>query len=390
VSVSLAKPSRSTAHVNATLVLQGNDWERPARWEIVNADAAQTRSPWLRLPSLMGEVGGVAQLPIGVVLSASGQRESATPYVETLIIEVRSAIEAVTHAQPLHVFLAVQARTSFALWGRVTHPERCVADALRPRFTQLSHATLDDSTVVGQIRREAFTACDVDRIPVDHRLPSQADTRAFSAQLRLSSSSVQLRVEYATSGIYDLLLTVPAQGYFVVELLLGDKSTAHLNGTAECSGDQETIGDGTCACMSGFEPLATSNRCRRCGPGQFKAQAGDMSCELCSMGFVQPSEAGSSCTACRPGEYQSAPGAAVCSPCAPGYHMPLPGGAQCQVCEAGTVQPAQGSSACNLCPLGEFQPLSGQIACKRCDPGQDSVEGSARCTHCAEDFPPQR
>eukprot|EP00966_Prymnesium_polylepis_P164644 3806326-Prymnesium_polylepis.1 len=67
--------------------MQGNDWERPARWKIVNASAVQARNPWLRLPSPMGEVDGVAQLPIGLILSASGMRESATPYVETLIIE---------------------------------------------------------------------------------------------------------------------------------------------------------------------------------------------------------------------------------------------------------------------------------------------------------------
>eukprot|EP00966_Prymnesium_polylepis_P027248 630130-Prymnesium_polylepis.1 len=104
VSVSLLKPNHTIEQVNASLIIQGNDWERPAFWQVVNAGAVLARSSWLQLPQRGGAVEGAAQLPITLIISVAGLRESAAPYVETLLVHARSDLT--EHTQPLPVSLS--------------------------------------------------------------------------------------------------------------------------------------------------------------------------------------------------------------------------------------------------------------------------------------------
>ncbi|KAL1530192.1 hypothetical protein AB1Y20_001108 [Prymnesium parvum] len=92
VSISLVKPDTMFQQINATLVMQGNDFAHPARWEILNASAVHAIG-WLKIPFTSGEIAGRDE----------------------------SAIDIVTRTQALEVTLLVEARTSFAVWGK-HHP----------------------------------------------------------------------------------------------------------------------------------------------------------------------------------------------------------------------------------------------------------------------------
>jgi hypothetical protein len=74
----------------------------------------QSRSPWLHFPAISGEteaqviVRNNNEVLLPLVLSASGLRERATPYQETLSINVQSSYVAAARTQQLEVSLTVQ------------------------------------------------------------------------------------------------------------------------------------------------------------------------------------------------------------------------------------------------------------------------------------------
>eukprot|EP00966_Prymnesium_polylepis_P223588 5173455-Prymnesium_polylepis.1 len=81
--------------------MEGTDTDRPANWSVLDASDVLARNPWLhlQLPRVSGETDASAirdafpadiPLDIQLILFASGLRESATPYRETLLIDVRS------------------------------------------------------------------------------------------------------------------------------------------------------------------------------------------------------------------------------------------------------------------------------------------------------------
>eukprot|EP00966_Prymnesium_polylepis_P239038 5528553-Prymnesium_polylepis.1 len=177
--------------------MQGDDFSRPARWSVTNLANLE---PWVRLPITSG-AADKDQLPIVLMLDASGLRERAAPYTDILDVSVTSAVAEVARTQPVHISLSVQASTSFTVWGHVVTAAECV---------QSARATLDLTTVAGKLRYVAFTACDSDRLPVDHQLPSAADRRRFFASLDTATSKNEtMQIEYVGSGVYDVNVVVP-------------------------------------------------------------------------------------------------------------------------------------------------------------------------------------
>eukprot|EP00966_Prymnesium_polylepis_P303601 7013251-Prymnesium_polylepis.1 len=213
-----------------------------------------------------GSSGVPAPVQLPLVLSAVGLRERAAPYTEMLSIHVRSSLTAdasaavrasidkVARTELLEVALTVVAQTSFVMWARVAPPERCVPSS-EAAALELS------STTVSVQRSVPFTACDIDGIPVDHRLPSPTDARAFSASLNasahhplVSQSSATTRVEYTSGGVYDLLLLVPTHDAFTVQLKLAEEAVGTLVGNATYPNDRTPLGGGDCGCRPGFKP----------------------------------------------------------------------------------------------------------------------------------------
>jgi len=234
------------------------------------------RQPWMRLPITSGAADG-DQFPIALVLSAAGLRERAAPYTDVLEVSVTSAVAEVARTLPVHISLSVQAATSFAVWGNVDAAAKCAQSARAPL----------DLTVAGKLRRAPFTACDADRPPVDHQLPSAADQRRFFASLDTArSESETLQIEYLGSGVYDVNVVVPTHGAFAVALRLGNQrsvalTTANLTGHALCSGNRVGLPGGACGCPPGHEPTdheLVEQVCIKCPAGKHKPDIGDDPC----------------------------------------------------------------------------------------------------------------
>jgi len=296
LSITLSKPNHMFDQVNATLIIQGNDWGRPATWEVSNANAVRERSPWLRLLTEGGHVAGRVQLPIEMSLSATGLRERAATYTETLQITVRSSM--IAHTQPLNVFLVVQARTDFAVWGRVSPDAQC---------SRSDTTASNRSFFVGQLERLVFTACDTDGNPVDHQLPSQSDERRFSALLNGTNADPQsTRIEYTRAGSYEILFTLDKYGPFVHVLYLGEVEVARQVGVASCPRDRVPLPSGRCGCKSGTFQLTEHEQCNPCKPASTSSPngaVGEGSCSVCNHGYYRLSadSSPSSCIPCLAG-----------------------------------------------------------------------------------------
>ena len=291
VVVALSKPNNTLEVVNVTLTMKGDDWERPARWSVQNAPAMSANSPWLQLPVVDGNVSGAEQLSFALRLSASGLRESSTPYVETLQITVRSVIAAATRTQSLLISLSVQARTSFIAWGRVcTNGTFAQPLALGEGLATIAMPLLD-GTVVDVVRRVPFIACDHDRLPVRHQLPSLSDQRSLRAFLHEFGGTSDVTIEYTGGGGYDALLTVSWYGPFNLSLRL-DAENVFLSGRAVCASNREAIpGRGSCGCTAGtFE--STTRTCEPCPlrTSSVKGSVGEVACSFCDVGSYRPAE----------------------------------------------------------------------------------------------------
>eukprot|EP00966_Prymnesium_polylepis_P331731 7387302-Prymnesium_polylepis.1 len=292
VSVALSKPDSASEEITATLVIEGTDWSQPANWTVSNADALPSSSPWLQLPSTGGMVAGAQQLPITLLLSAVGLREQAAPYEETLLITVRSAIEAVEHTQPLQVSLTVQARTHIAVWGRI----------LNGSCEQSSSSVLS-IVEVGVLHRVAFTACDVDSLPVDHQLPSQTDSRSFLAILHAAlGADRSVRIEYAGAGVYDAIVSLASHGPFDLSLELDQDTVLELSGRAVCPINRVALLSGRCGCKAGSSQLSELEPCEPCKHSTSSADGatGREGCNVCEHGFFRPhaTSPASECVAC--------------------------------------------------------------------------------------------
>eukprot|EP00966_Prymnesium_polylepis_P173999 4025720-Prymnesium_polylepis.1 len=433
--------------VNVTLYVTGDDAARPASWRVLNATLVQESiarrdgAQWLRLPSVEAGVDAVraggTEVLVPLVLSAAGLRERGAPYQETLAIDVRSSVEAVARTVLLEVALSVQAQTSFVEWGRVAPPQRCSRSSSDHNYT----LSPDRSSTVSVQSSASFTACDIERIPVDHQLPSPTDPRSFAVSLNASAQhhAASSRIEYYHGGIYDIYFTVPTHGAFTIELRLAGAPIALLVGGAACPGDRVPLSDGSCGCRMGsspapidsllglppcepcpintFKQLHGHEPCQSCPPGHHQPTPGSSSCvpcrngtffdadlgacQPCAVNTFQPDMAGTTCQACPSGHHQPAAGSTLCLPCPSGTILdgdkgtcepcpintfqPSPAGQTCQRCQPGHHQPAAGSASCVPCKAGEYQPTHGE-PCKRCEVGRDSLNGSDACTICARGY----
>jgi hypothetical protein len=308
--------------LNVTLHIAGNDALRPESWRVLNMSLVLERSPWLRLPVDSGSTtaaavsAGTSEVLVPVGVSASGQREQATPYEEYLPIEVHSAYVAVARTALLHILLTVQASTSSGVWGygvpQQQHP--CAGAA---------NTTLNGSVAASALRTVTFTACDAEQVtlalelsrtqpppvaaaphthclshsdsapptqlPVDHSLPNQRDTRRFAVWLTATARSKEpvRNFEYANGGMYNVFLVVPTHGPFILELELDGVSTALLHGHAVCPPDRYTLDGGQCGCPAGARQVS-SGVCENCPDGSTSGP-GATDCTLCTQGFFKPS-----------------------------------------------------------------------------------------------------
>ena len=117
LAVRISKPDHVTIVRNVSILMEGDDWQRTASWNILDPASVSSRSPWLYLPLTSGNVDGASEVSVSVGFNASGLRELAGPYLERLFVHVHSAIPEAGRTQVLRVALTIQARTSSAAWG---------------------------------------------------------------------------------------------------------------------------------------------------------------------------------------------------------------------------------------------------------------------------------
>eukprot|EP00966_Prymnesium_polylepis_P138746 3206207-Prymnesium_polylepis.1 len=167
--------------------------------------------------------------------------------------------------QPLHVSLTIHSRTSFGMWGRVTHPEQCVASA--------AETASPVSTNVREETSVTFTACDVDKIPVNHRLPTPYDPRDFEVLLiDVHGKKIRGRwapeVEYSGDGVYTARFKCGTSGQFGLNLQLDDVDMGRIEVEAICPNDLVVVSGGRCGCQAGFFQLTAWSDCEMCEPGK--------------------------------------------------------------------------------------------------------------------------
>ena len=270
VVVAAVKPDDIIVSVNASIIMQGDDWNHLARWAIVDPSSLSFDAPWLYLPRLSGNVSGAPRVEIAMHLSASNLRESAEPYQATLQVNVQSDL--IETRRSLLVSLSVRARTHVARWGS------CSGTA--PNGSQAELLPLHGSAISGYTHSVPFTACDLDLLPVQHQLPTLLDPRRFNATLQPFGRAEPLVVPigYLGEGVYAAHITVPTHGPYSVLLRLDD-SVFPLQGNATCpeGAGRVPLPGGICGCRVGtFEDNAGA--CQECPAGTAKAAWNESPC----------------------------------------------------------------------------------------------------------------
>ena len=378
-------------------------------WQLV--DVAYSGRPrrsndtyWLATNGTAGDIDPrTEQGTMQLVMDPTGLAETSMhdAYTAELLVQVLDA-EYATQNISVSVTAAVSSTVSapMSVWGHTAEGMPCASAAFSAQGTlgaldaAASRRNGSLKLLLGSMFRVPFTACDVDALPVTHRLPRAAagdlpgDSRRFEASIsRLegptSGEPPELFTRYVASGRYNVLGYVHSGlGEYTLDVHLeGEPIAASLPVEVVCQLGLPTPGslypmpnNETCGCDAGYEPLRTGDvgeggdPCAPCAAGHFKSDRGIHSCSPCPSGSYQPLEGQPSCQACDRGKFASASGSTQCATCGPGTGS------------------EEGARICDACPAGTFA-LGGEESCQPCQPGTANAdEGQAECARCAETF----
>ena len=236
--------SANDAHTLDLKMLIGGTDVYPANWTI---DASSVPF-WLSLPSLQGMIGATEQTGnLSLTASTNGLAERlSTPYEALLNLSVVSQRG---NAFPVLVKLYVSASTvaSTSIWGTNNDGGLCDDTASEEKETL--------NVQLGSPLATSFTACDLDRLPVDHD-----DGSNFKASLTdLSGHTVfKLPIAYTGYGRYTVSVDAPKMGLFLLRL-----SLASANGTTELVSFERSV---KIVCAAGYYASLLSE-CISCPPG---------------------------------------------------------------------------------------------------------------------------
>ena len=201
---------------------------------------------WVQLQRRGGLIPvGAEQMRLWIVATSSGLSERSEAYQAHLDLSIASQSN-VTLSVP--IFLSVSASTTAAVWGTVPENGRCTEAV--GAVTSMTHS-LDDQIDL------RFVACDVEMLPVQHRLPSASDPREFSVIVRhasgeaLEGTDYRLTMDATSPGKYVVQLTLFHLAEYTVRLVLADKPVAKpLSITTKCPTGRVPI-DLSCGCAQG-------------------------------------------------------------------------------------------------------------------------------------------
>ena len=306
---------------------------------------------------------GAEQMLLWIVATSSGLAERSEAYQAHLDVSVTSQ-QNVTLTVP--IFLSVSASTMAAVWGTVLEKGRC-AEAVGA-VTSMRHS-VDD-----QIELH-FVACDVELLPVHHRLPSTSDPREFSVTIYHASDKALEGIDYrftidvASPGRYIVRLRLLHLAEYTVQLVLADEPVATpLSITTECPIGRVPYGH-ECGCAQGTIYNYDSMVCEACPQNTFNdrtIQTDDqLECTKCPKHSVSPT-ASTSATMCQ---------------CSEGFYVGTADGlvhgeGDCLSCPLGTACDTFGHSTLTLpVKAGWWRASNTSVDIKRCV-DYDAEQGS--------------
>ena len=335
-----------------------------ATWTSAVRYLPKTVPAWVQLQLGGGLIpAGAEQMRLWIVATSSGLAERSEVYQAHLDLSVMSQNN-VTLTVP--IFLSVSASTTAAAWGTVLENGRCAETV--DAATSMTHS-LDDQIDLH------FVACDVEMLPVQHRLPTVDDPREFSITVRHAGGEAREGVDYrvtmgvASPGKYVVQLTLLHLAKFTVQLVLADEPVARpLSITTECPKGRVPHGV-ECGCAQGTVYNSDTAVCEACPPNTFSNQTlptdEQLACTPCPKHSVSPAASTS---------------AAICL-ASEGFYARthdglVHGEGDCVRCPAGTACETAGHSTQTL-PLltGWWRASNTSVDVKRCA-DHDADEGS--------------
>ena len=208
-------------------------------------------------------LSGLNRCACGQWLHRNASPSAVKPYQAHLDLSIASQSN-VTLSVP--IFLSVSASTIAAAWGTASENGRCTEAV--GAVTSMTHS-LDDQIDLH------FVACDVEMLPVQHRLPSASDPREFSVMVRhasgeaLEGTDYRLTMDATSPGKYVVQLTLLHLAEYTVQLVLADKPVAKpLSITTKCPTGRVPI-DLSCGCAQGTIYNDDTMVCEACPPNTF-------------------------------------------------------------------------------------------------------------------------
>ena len=306
---------------------------------------------------------GDEQMRLWIVATSSGLAERSEAYQAHLDLSVISQNN-VTLTVP--IFLSVSASTMAAVWGTLLENGRC-GEAVGA-VTSMTHSLEDQIDL-------HFVACDVEMLPVHHRLPSESDPREFSVIIRhaggeaLEEIDFHVTIDVTSPGKYVVQLTLFHLAEYIVQLVLADEPVATpLSITTECPAGRVPYGH-ECGCSQGTIYNDDSMVCVACPPNTFNNRTmptdEQLACTKCPKHSVSPAASTS---------------AAMCQ-CSEGFYATTADGlvygeGDCCRCPLGTACDSFGHSTLTLPVIaGWWRASNTSVDIKRCA-DHDAEEGS--------------
>ena len=311
---------------------------------------------WVKLQHDNGIIpAGAEQMSLWIMATSSGLAERNEAYQAHLNLFVVSQ-DNVTLSVP--IFLTIRAMTTAAVWGKVQKNGRCqeTVDAV-PSMTHQLNDQIDIH----------FVACDVEMLPVEHRLPTVEDPREFSIRIRdANGEALQREVAFRVSidmtspGRYVVQLTLLHLAEYTLELVLANKPVATpLTIKAVCPKGRVPYGI-ECGCARGTIYNGETGVCEACPPNTYNSKTLRtdelLACMACPEDASSP-KASTSKTMCQ---------------CNKGFYARTPDGlvyaeGDCVRCPLGTACDSIGHSTQTL-PLltGWFRASNTSVDVKRC------------------------
>ena len=316
---------------------------------------------------------GTRDLPIGVLLMADGLAELGGDgtYQANMTVEVLSESFQTRNAT-LQFVTTVSASVvaQHSTWGTVPAGTTC-------DNTSDAASSVPMHVGLGETRDVIFTACDRDRMPVAHELPTDLDRRMFGAALhRVDSASTALQrvgsplntlgtrmqVEAISGGLYKARVTADPNGgvglHHLIVDLDGQLMPMPMPIVLVCPPPlMPTENNQSCACPAGTASSAVQTPPREC--------------VACTAGKYQPAASNMPCLPSPSGGYVNDVGSTAFVPCPAESHQIRQGQERCAPCPEQTgTNGRTGAVICTSCAVGFYNAHPGLpvsvASCKPC------------------------